>query len=55
MKAIIGFEIPIRRIEGKFKMSQNKDEADKAGVIRGMRDKDDLHSNVEVANLVERA
>lgn len=51
LKAIIGIEIPIRRIEGKFKMSQNKNDADRAGVISGLRDEDDPHCNISVASL----
>jgi transcriptional regulator len=37
MRAIVGVEIPIGRIEGKWKMSQNRPEADRAGVIAGFR------------------
>ena len=37
MRAIVGIEIPIDRIEGKWKMSQNRPEADRAGVIEGFR------------------
>jgi transcriptional regulator len=37
MRAIVGIEIPISRIEGKWKMSQNRPEADRAGVIAGFR------------------
>ncbi|MCJ2055474.1 FMN-binding negative transcriptional regulator [Methylobacterium sp. J-048] len=37
LPAIVGIEIPITRIEGKWKMSQNRSEADRAGVIAGMR------------------
>jgi transcriptional regulator len=54
MKAIIGIEIPIDRIEGKWKMSQNKNDADRAGVIAGMRSESDPHHNVPVAELVDR-
>lgn len=54
MKAIIGIEIPIRRIEGKWKMSQNKDDGDRAGVVNGMCSDEDPHRNVPVANLVEQ-
>lgn len=32
-KAIVAFEIPITRLEGKFKLSQNKSESDKQNVI----------------------
>jgi transcriptional regulator len=37
MRAIVGVEIPIGRIEGKWKMSQNRPEADRDGVIEGFR------------------
>ncbi|MCJ2096192.1 FMN-binding negative transcriptional regulator [Methylobacterium sp. J-072] len=37
LQAIVGIEIPITRIEGKWKMSQNRPDADRAGVIAGMR------------------
>ncbi len=54
MKAIIGIEIPIGRIEGKWKMSQNKDDADREGVIAGMRSDTDPHRNIRVADIVEK-
>jgi transcriptional regulator len=38
MRAIVGVEIPIARIEGKWKMSQNRPEADRLGVIAGFRE-----------------
>jgi transcriptional regulator len=38
MRAIVGVEIPITRIEGKWKMSQNRPEADRSGVIAGFRE-----------------
>ena len=41
MRAIVGIEIPILRIEGKWKMSQNRPEADRAGVIAGFRETGD--------------
>ncbi len=37
LKGIVGFSIPITRIEGKWKMSQNRPEPDVAGVIEGFR------------------
>lgn len=36
-KAIVGIEIPISRLEGKWKMSQNRPEADKLGVAAGLQ------------------
>ena len=37
MKAIIGVEITIDRLEGKWKMSQNRSSADIDGVVDGLR------------------
>ena len=36
MKGIVGVEIPVARIEGKWKVSQNRPEADRAGVVAGL-------------------
>jgi transcriptional regulator len=36
MKGIIGLEIPIDRIEGKWKVSQNRPAVDRAGVVTGL-------------------
>jgi transcriptional regulator len=36
IKGIVGLEIPISRIEGKWKVSQNRPEADREGVIEGL-------------------
>ena len=37
LRAIVGFEMPIERLEGKWKMSQNRPAEDRAGVIEGLR------------------
>lgn len=52
--AIIGVEIPIARIEGKWKMSQNRDAADQAGVIAGLGAEADPHRNPALAAEVAR-
>lgn len=52
MKAIVGIEISIARIEGKWKMSQNREIADRAGVVDGLRAADDLHRNLPLADAV---
>ena len=49
MKAIIGIEIPIRAIEGKWKVSQNRSVADRQGVYEGLRAEG---INEEMARLV---
>jgi transcriptional regulator len=36
LKAIVGLRLPIARIEGKRKMSQNRSAADRAGVAAGL-------------------
>ena len=36
LKAIVGFELPIAKLEGKWKLSQNKSESDIAGVRNGL-------------------
>ena len=37
LKAIVGFELAIARLEGKQKFNQNRSAADRAGVIAGLR------------------
>jgi transcriptional regulator len=41
LRAIVGIEIPISRLLGKWKMSQNRTAADQAGVVRGLRESAD--------------
>ncbi len=41
LKAIIGFELPISRLEGKHKFNQNRSAADQTGVIEGLRSLND--------------
>ena len=36
LKAIVGVEILIDRVEGKWKLSQNRSDADIAGAIEGL-------------------
>jgi transcriptional regulator len=36
MKAIVGFEIPIARLEGKLKLSQNRSQADREGAVAAL-------------------
>ena len=41
VSAIVGIEIPIARISGKWKLSQNRNAEDREGVRRGLADGDD--------------
>jgi transcriptional regulator len=36
LKGIVGFRLPITRLQGKWKMSQNRTAADRAGVVAGL-------------------
>ena len=53
LKGIVGLRMPIRRLDGKRKMSQNRTAADRAGVIDGLSNSErpeDRH----VASLIAR-
>ncbi|MFY9639487.1 MAG: FMN-binding negative transcriptional regulator, partial [Rhodomicrobium sp.] len=41
LKGIVGVSIPISRIEGKWKASQNRPAADRAGVAAGLLEEGD--------------
>ena len=41
LKAIVGIEIPIRRLQGKWKMSQNRLPQDRNGVMENLASRDD--------------
>jgi transcriptional regulator len=49
--AIVGIEIPISKLTGKWKVSQNRSAADRAGVVHGLRQEDTAASEV-MAELV---
>ena len=50
VRAIVGFELTISKLEGKYKLSQNRDDADHAGARTGLlRDGHD-----DVAQLMQR-
>jgi transcriptional regulator len=53
VRAIVGVEIRIERIEGKWKTSQNRNEADKRGVLQGLHERGDDQS-LAMASLVGR-
>jgi transcriptional regulator len=36
LRAIVGFELPVERLEGKWKMSQNRPAEDRQGVLEGL-------------------
>ncbi len=51
--AIVGIEIPISRIEGKWKVSQNRADADRAGVVDGLAQSADPQAQAMAALVSE--
>ncbi|BAP87355.1 FMN-binding negative transcriptional regulator [Burkholderiales bacterium GJ-E10] len=49
LQAISGIEIAIDTIEGKFKLSQNRDRADRSAVVAALESADDSHRNPDLA------
>ena len=54
LAAIIGFEMPITRLQGKWKLSQNRPLADSAGVVEGLLEEGGDNA-VATAHLVRRS
>jgi transcriptional regulator len=53
LEAIVGFEIPIERIEGKFKFNQNKSHQDQQGVISALENSSDSNQRA-VAEIMKK-
>jgi transcriptional regulator len=53
LAAIVGFEIPIDRLEGKFKLGQNREPADRANALAGLEREPD-RANQELAAFARR-
>ena len=45
IKGIVGIEIPITTLTGKWKLDQNRSESDNLGVIAGLMSTDDAHAH----------
>ena len=43
-RSIVGFRLSVETIQSKFKLSQNRSEADREGVLRGLAERDDSAS-----------
>ncbi len=53
LAAIIGVEIPIERLTGKWKISQNRPLEDQLGVIEGLHKQNEMQS-AAIADLIQR-
>jgi transcriptional regulator len=51
LRGIVGIAVPIARLQGKVKMSQNRPASDQAGVVDGLR----LDGRADLAEAVKRA
>jgi transcriptional regulator len=55
MTGIIGFELAVERLEGKFKLGQERSDVDKEGVLRNLRSAKPARSMAELtASFYER-
>ena len=54
MRGIVGVEIAVTRVEGKAKLSQNRSDADRRGVVAGLRAEPYLGAD-EVAEQMDQA
>ena len=54
MRGVVGFEIPIDRLEGKAKLGQNRTDADRRGAVDALSTSDDP-GGAAVAELMRRA
>ncbi len=52
LRGIVGLELPIRRLEGKWKVSQNRTEAELEGVVEGLS-RLNTPESIAMKNLVE--
>jgi transcriptional regulator len=53
LRGIVGFRFAVTRLEGKWKMSQNREMRDRAGVVKGLGERH-AGDDQEIAGLVER-
>ncbi|MEP2268380.1 MAG: FMN-binding negative transcriptional regulator, partial [Marinomonas sp.] len=55
LRGLVGFEIQVTSIEGTWKVSQNKSDADKAGVTSGLLDENTSNANEISRSVTERS
>ena len=53
LRGIVGFRLAVARLEGKWKMSQNREMKDREGVVRGLRQRGE-GDDLETAEVVLR-
>jgi transcriptional regulator len=53
LRAIVGIELLVDRVEGKAKLGQNRSEADRAGAVAGLRAEGDSAAYVLAGEMEE--
>jgi transcriptional regulator len=51
LAGIVGLELPVRELSGKWKLSQNRPSADRDGVVQGLKDQGDEASRALAARM----
>lgn len=54
MRAVVNFEIPVTRIQGKFKLNQKNTAEDRAGVVAALRESANTQAHAVAALMVAR-
>lgn len=54
LRAIVGVEVTVERVDGKAKLSQNRSEADRRGVVEGLRAEAAPEAGVVAAQMTAR-
>jgi transcriptional regulator len=54
VRGIIGFAIPVTRLEGKYKLSQNRSATDRQRVVAALREESDTLAHDVAALMVGR-
>jgi len=55
MRGLVGIEIEVTRLEGKWKVSQNRPDADRAGIVAGLRGLGQRDSASLMSELVDKS
>ena len=53
LRGIVGFRFAVTRLEGKWKMSQNREMQDQVGVVNGLNKRGD-GDDLEIAQVISR-
>ena len=53
LRGIVGFRFAVTRLEGKWKMSQNREMQDQVGVMNGLNKRGD-GDDLEIAQVISR-